>query len=147
MKLHTYQYGQAARLPGLSIGVTRHLPRGVNRRDYASAGYFEIWLPLLAPSAKLLAAHRQGALPFKTFAARYRAEMKRPEPRQTIRLLAAVAMRQPVKLGCFCADPKQCHRSLLASLIADAAGEISQPGATEPRSYASPACLMPEIED
>ena len=37
----TYRYGEALGLPGLSIGATHYLPRGVRKTDYAKKGYFD----------------------------------------------------------------------------------------------------------
>ena len=144
--IHTYRYGESGARPGLSIGVTRHPPRGIPRTEYASRGYFQVWLPLLGPSAPLLAAIRRGSLSFETFARRYRTEMNRPEPRQVIRLLAFLARRKRLNLGCYCADASRCHRTLLAALIE---AEVRNDAPVEPEapSFASPACSMPEIED
>src|SRR5690606_11391027 len=102
MAVYTYRYGEAGKLPGLSIGVTRHLPRGVKKTEYSSRGYFNVWLPNLAPSAELVDGYLHGSLSFARFEARYRKELKRPEARHTIDLLAAVAQNQRINLGCFC---------------------------------------------
>jgi len=161
MSVHIYRYGEGGgRRPGLSIGVTRHGPRGVRREVWAREGYFDVWLPLLAPSRELLGALKQGAITFARFSARYRAEMRRPEPRQVIRMLAAVARRQRINLGCFCADPARCHRTLLRELIEN---ETTDPEPRERRESgedascgrepgeetvcASPPCFLLEIED
>jgi uncharacterized protein YeaO (DUF488 family) len=148
MNVHTYRYGEAAALPGLSIGVTRRAPRGVKRADYGRLGYGQAWLPVLGPSPALLKAYQQGDITFSTFARRYRAEMKRPEPREVIRLLGLLARTQRINLGCFCAEPQHCHRTLLAELVtaAMAAAEATEAN-PEPIVFASPACSMPEIED
>lgn len=146
MNLRTYCYRDAADRSGLSIGVSRHLPRGVSRSDYAARGYFHVWLPLVAPSAALVAAYRRRDVTFAQFAAAYRREMTRAAPRQAIRLLAAVAQGQPVNLGCFCADTAACHRTVLADLIREAGTERSPENPARPEFF-SPACSMPEIED
>jgi uncharacterized protein YeaO (DUF488 family) len=114
----TYRYGEGKLPAGLCLGVTRQVPRGVKRADYAARGYFDLWLPLLAPSQPLVTAFKKDGLPFAGFARRYRAEMRRPEARQAIQLLAAVARHQPVNLGCFCRDAERCHRSVLQALVA-----------------------------
>lgn len=117
-----YRYGESAGLPGLTLGVAHYPPRGVRKTDYAARGYFEVWTPLVAPSSGLVAAFHGDEIDFKTFARRYRTEMKRPESRHTIELLAAIAKREPINLGCYCEDENRCHRSLLRELIAEAAG-------------------------
>jgi uncharacterized protein YeaO (DUF488 family) len=146
MTLRTYQYGHRGRLDGLAIGVAREVPRGVRKADYATRGYFDVWLPLLAPSRELFTSYRRGEIPFKTFAREYRAQMRSPEAKQVIRLITAISRMQPVNLGCFCEDESQCHRSVLKELIIVAASEL--PSAEPPAGsiLASPPCFMPEIE-
>lgn len=112
-----YRYGQGCHAGGLWIGVTRWPPRGVPRDDYWRRGYFELRLPLLAPSAELLQGFQRGRMTWAQFARRYRCEMAAAAPRQAIALLAAAARRTPVHLGCFCADPARCHRTLLAEFV------------------------------
>ncbi|OAM90047.1 DUF488 family protein [Termitidicoccus mucosus] len=153
LKLHTYRYGDAGGLPGLALGVARFLPRNIRREDYAARGYFDVWLPLLAPSRELVAAYRKGSIDHETFASRYRKEMKEGAPAQVIRLLAAQAARTRINLGCFCEDASRCHRSVLAALIQESAS--ASPGHPPPASvialpsskFSSPACSMPEIKD
>jgi uncharacterized protein YeaO (DUF488 family) len=144
MNLNIYRYGQPNQGPGLHVGVTRYLPRGVRREDYARLGYFDVWIPLLAPNRELLAAYLKGSVSHTKFVSQYRSEMREPAARQLIRLLAATASRQPVHLGCFCADPARCHRSLLRDLVIAAAADLPKrsPKAGE---FFSPACAMPEI--
>ncbi len=146
MSASTYRYGQSRQHGGLRIGVTRHVPRGVPRCEYSARGYFDVWFPTLAPSAALLADLRHGRVAFAVFARRYRAEMRRPEPRQAIQLLAAVGRAQPISLGCFCDDENRCHRAILKQLIDEAEGALP-PLEARPARFASPACSMPEIED
>lgn len=116
----SYRYG-SPRKPGegLRIGSARHLPRGVKRIDWQRGNYFDTWLPLVAPTADLVAAFKREEIDFGTFARRYRAQMKAPEARHVIDLLAAVARRQPISVGCFCEDESLCHRSILRGLIAE----------------------------
>lgn len=148
MSIHIYRYGESQKLPGLSIGVTRQAPRGVRKEERASRGYFEVWLPMLGPSRELLGSFRKKEISFTTFARRYRTEMKRPEARQVISLLAALAQKQRINLGCFCENPDQCHRSLLRDLVAAELPEKSAADATgENPGFASPPCYLPEFFD
>lgn len=125
---------------GLRIGVARHAPRGVRREDRARLGHFDLWLPLLAPSPALLRAYRHEGLSFAAFARRYRAEMRAPACRQVIALLAWLSRELRFSLGCPCADPARCHRSLLRALIAESAHAL--PCEPPPRRrLASPVCL------
>jgi uncharacterized protein YeaO (DUF488 family) len=121
MKLSTYRLGtpRAAR-EGLRVGTVRYLPRGVPQSEWAAGGYFDVWLPVLAPSAELMRAFKHEGLDAKTFFARYRREMARTDPRQVIALLAALAGRTPLAIGCYCEDEARCHRSALVELIREA---------------------------
>ena len=115
-----YRYGSPRqRGEGLRIGAARHLPRGVKRGDWQRGNYFDTWLPLVAPTADLVAAFKHEQITFPAFARRYRAQMKAPEARHVIDLLAAVARSQPISVGCFCEDESRCHRSILRALIAE----------------------------
>lgn len=106
---------------GLRIGTVRYLPRGVRKQDYAKQDYFDVWLPSLAPSRELLTQLKNGELPLSRFFARYRSEMSQTEPHQIILLLAELAKRTPLSVGCYCEDELQCHRSVLLELICKAA--------------------------
>ncbi len=142
-----YRYGspRAAR-EGWRVGVARHLPRGVRRGNWRKLGHFDLWLPLLAPSAELVKAYRGGEIAWAVFARRYRAEMKKPECRQVIDLLAGFSLAMPFSLGCFCEDESRCHRSLLQRLILDSPaakqGLPPLPGLPESAErFVSPVCL------
>jgi uncharacterized protein YeaO (DUF488 family) len=135
MHLRTYRYGEARGLTGLSVGVTRQVPRGVKKEDYVRGGYFDVWLPMLSPSKELVAGYMGGKIPWQDFAKRYRKEMSGPDARSVIRLIAAMAAKHPVNLGCFCEDESRCHRSLLYEL---AMAEAEERGG-------SPPCDMPEV--
>jgi uncharacterized protein YeaO (DUF488 family) len=79
-----------------------------------------VWLPNLAPSEALLkqglAARDDKA--WRRFAARYRAEMARPESARVLDLLAALSTSADFSVGCYCADERRCHRSVLRALLA-----------------------------
>jgi uncharacterized protein YeaO (DUF488 family) len=127
LALSTFQIGSPAkREAGLRIGVTRRPPRGVPQARWQVEGYFDVWFPVLAPSATLLkwihAQNLDNPAKRRAFFDRYEREMLgRLESRQAIRLLAAVAARTPISLGCFCHDENRCHRSRLRELIERAA--------------------------
>jgi len=145
--LTTYRYGSSrSRDELLRLGVARQLPRGIRKTDYQKRGYFDVWMPLLAPSPGLVKEYRHGKIPFRTFASRYRKEMKSPEARHVISLVAAMLPFCPVSLGCFCEDESRCHRSLLAELVwaeAKARGAAFAAGSTpgeERERFTSPVC-------
>lgn len=105
---------------GLRIGTVRRPPRGVPKQDYARRDFFDVWLPLLAPSEGLLREVKTagpGAHSWRTFARRFRAEMKQPEAARTLDLLAALSHTTELSVGCYCADESHCHRAILRELL------------------------------
>lgn len=147
MSASTYRYATPRQAgEGLRIGVTRYPPRGVRREDWQRRGYFDLRLPLLAPSAALLKGYRAGRTPWAVFARRYRAEMKQPACQQMIAVLAAFSETTPFSIGCYCADETRCHRSLLLPLILAARAD-SPATAEEAATFASPPCYLAEMGD
>src|SRR5262245_38314704 len=102
---------------GLRIGTTRYPPRGVPRSRWKKDHYFDVWFPAVAPSVKLLRSIHKTGLDDpkvrKRFFNAYRRELKRPPASHAVRLLAALAGKTPIAVGCFCADETRCHRSVL----------------------------------
>jgi uncharacterized protein YeaO (DUF488 family) len=124
LKLRTYRYGSPRkRGEGLRIGVTRYLPRGVAKKDYAKGDYLDTWLPVVAPSKELLKWYKEKERTPEEWAKRYAKEMAETDPRQVIKLLAELAKTTPIAIGCYCEDESRCHRSLLYELIQKAAQE------------------------
>jgi uncharacterized protein YeaO (DUF488 family) len=107
---------------GLRIGTVRRPPRGVPKAEIASRGFYDVWLPDLAPSEELLKEGRAaaGALEsdWRRFVRRYRAEMGRPEKTRLLDLLAALSRQTDFSIGCYCVDESRCHRSVLRELLA-----------------------------
>jgi uncharacterized protein YeaO (DUF488 family) len=116
---------------GLRIGTVRRPPRGVPKAEIATRGFYDVWLPELAPSEALLASGRIAAdeRQWRAFVRHYRAEMKAPEKRHLLDLLAALSHVTELAVGCYCADERHCHRSLLSELLAAHGAEIVAPGA------------------
>lgn len=111
-----------ARDEGLRLGTVRRPPRGVKKSDYARLDYYDVWLPDLAPTQALVSwalSKPWTDARWKQFARRYRAEMRRPEARRLLLLLAALSRQTNVSVGCYCDDETRCHRSLLGELLAE----------------------------
>jgi uncharacterized protein YeaO (DUF488 family) len=104
---------------GLRLGTVRRPPRGVPKSKFASGNWYDVWFPLLAPSAATLKLGRRAATDadWRRFGKRYRAEMKRPEASQALDLLAALSHEANFSVGCYCEDEARCHRSLLRDLL------------------------------
>ena len=111
---------------GLRILVARFRGRGVPTSRY------DVWMPSLGPSERTLRALQKGAVSWKAFSKRYRAELfldgpidkrsrtiKNHGQKFTLRLIKRLAQRGNVTLLCHCAeDERQCHRHVLRALIA-----------------------------
>ncbi len=113
---------------GLRIGTVRRPPRGVKKEEYASKNIYDVWFPNLAPSEALLQASfpMKDDKSWKTFKRRFMAEMKQPEARRDLDLLAALSHQTNFAIGCYCEDEFHCHRSLLRELLEQRGAEIKE---------------------
>jgi len=117
-----------ARGEGLRIGTVRRPPRGVPKAQFASRDYYDVWLPEVAPSDPLVTMARNAGdrdSVWRSFARRYRAEMKRPGASHVLDLLAALSHTDDLSLGCYCEDERRCHRSVLRELLAERRARIA----------------------
>jgi uncharacterized protein YeaO (DUF488 family) len=128
MPIHIVRLGTArARDEGLRLGTVRRPPRGVKKEDYARRNFYDAWLPELSPSQALVTwamSEPWTDRRWKTFAKRYRAEMREPAAQRLIALLAALSAYTNFSVGCYCEDESRCHRSLLRELLADAGATL-----------------------
>ena len=106
---------------GLRIGTVRRPPRGVPKTAIATRNFYDVWLPALAPSEALLKRIKPDDVEkhWHTFMRRYLAEMKQPEARRLLDLLAALSQQTNFAVGCYCADEARCHRSILRELLVE----------------------------
>jgi len=125
----------STRLPGegLRLGTVRRPPRGVPKEEYASRDFYDVWLPTLAPSEALLKDARAALADgdekaWKSFVRRYRTEMKSPDARAVLDVLAALSHQTNFAVGCYCADESRCHRSVLRELLAERGASIEASG-------------------
>lgn len=104
---------------GLRIGTVRRPPRGVRRQETASRDFYDVWFPLLAPSAETMGAFRKemSDAAWGRFTRAYHREMARPDASHALDLLAALSRRTDLAVGCYCEDERRCHRSLLRGLL------------------------------
>jgi uncharacterized protein YeaO (DUF488 family) len=108
-----------ARGEGLRLGTVRRPPRGVPKAEHASRDFYDVWLPDLAPSDRLVKQALQATdeRAWRSFVKRYRSEMKRPEAARLLALLAALSHRTDFSVGCYCSEEHRCHRSVLRALL------------------------------
>ena len=110
---------------GLRILATRFRGRGL------PAGRYDVWMPSLGPSERLLRAVQAGGISWPRFATEYRAELFKDGPidadcpsiknhgqKFTLRLIKWLARSGHVTLMCHCdEDEEHCHRHVLQKLI------------------------------
>jgi uncharacterized protein YeaO (DUF488 family) len=104
---------------GTRLGTVRRPPRGVPKADFARLDWYDVWFPVLAPSAALMKV-AQAARTDKQWAAffrKYRTEMAAPAASQSLDVLAALSGHANLSLGCYCENEHRCHRSQLRELL------------------------------
>ena len=113
---------------GLRILATRFRGRGLSTERY------DVWMPSLGPSEKLLRQVLSGKLAWPKFLKLYREELftdgrvdarnrtiKNHGQKFALRLIKRLAESQNVTLMCHCAeDARQCHRYELLKVISRA---------------------------
>jgi len=106
---------------GLRVGTVRRPPRGIPKPEYATRDIFDVWFPNLAPSEALLKEFFPVTddASWRRFRRAYLAEMRTPAARHELDLIAALSHHADLSVGCYCADPDRCHRSLLRDLLAE----------------------------
>jgi uncharacterized protein YeaO (DUF488 family) len=110
---------------GLRILATRFRGRGM------PASRYDVWMPSLGPSERLLNSAQTGKITWAQFAREYRAEMFMDGPidarsrtiknhgqKFTLRLIEQLSRNAAVTLLCHCAEEQPCcHRHLLRKII------------------------------
>jgi uncharacterized protein YeaO (DUF488 family) len=110
---------------GLRILVARFRGRGV------PASRYDVWMPSLGPSERVLRRVQDGAISWAQFSKQYRKELfldgpidarsrtiKNHGQKFTLRLIGRLARQGQVTLLCHCAEEEQrCHRHILRALI------------------------------
>jgi uncharacterized protein YeaO (DUF488 family) len=122
MAIRIVRLGSArAAAEGLRLGTVRRPPRGVRKADYARRDYYDVWLPELAPSAKVIAR----ASDWPRFVKAYRREMDAPAAQRLLELLARLSHHANFSVGCYCEHEERCHRSILRKLLAEHGARIA----------------------
>jgi len=57
---------------------------------------------------------------------RYLAEMKRPDARHVLEVLALLSHTADFAIGCYCEDETRCHRTLLKGLLKERGAELAR---------------------
>jgi uncharacterized protein YeaO (DUF488 family) len=112
---------------GLRLGTVRRPPRGVPKSEFAKRDFYDVWLPMLSPSAGLVTQAQAAGddKAWNAFRRKFNAEMAQPEPARVLDLLAALSHQTSFSMGCYCQDERRCHRSVLRELLAQRGAEIA----------------------
>jgi uncharacterized protein YeaO (DUF488 family) len=104
---------------GTRLGTVRRPPRGVPKQDFARRDYYDVWFPVLAPSADLMKSAQDAETDrhWAAFFRKFRSEMNAPAAAQSLDVLAALSKHANFSLGCYCEDESRCHRSQLRALL------------------------------
>ena len=105
---------------GLRLGTVRRPPRGVPKTEFAKRDYYDVWLPELSPSAKLI---KSAHVDWEKFATRYRQEMRGQE--HLLVLLAQLSRESHFAVGCYCEDESRCHRSILREILVEHGARVA----------------------
>ena len=112
---------------GPRFGTVRRPPRGVKKDEFATRDYFDLWLPDLSPTQALVSwaqASPWTDARWATFARKYRAEMRQPEPARLIGAFALLSKQADFSVGCYCEDETRCHRAVLRDLLIEAGADV-----------------------
>jgi uncharacterized protein YeaO (DUF488 family) len=111
---------------GLRIGTVRHPPRGIRKTEYASKNFYDVWLPVLAPSATAVkrALSARSEREWQRFVKKYRSEMAATQTRTMLDVLAALSHQTNFSVGCYCAEESRCHRSVLLQLLVERGAHV-----------------------
>lgn len=127
MPVHIVRLG-SPRQPGegTRIGTVRRPPRGVPKSEYATRDFYDVWFPLLSPSAETVkrAQEATSTAEWNAFVRQFRREMAQPEASRALDLLAALSHGATFSVGCYCEDEARCHRSVLRELLAERGAAI-----------------------
>jgi uncharacterized protein YeaO (DUF488 family) len=120
MALRIVRLGSArAADEGTRIGTVRRPPRGVPKTQFASGNWYDVWFPVLAPSAETMKLGQAAVTDqdWAAFTRKYKTEMAAPEAEHALNLLAAMSHGANFSVGCYCENEARCHRSLLRDLL------------------------------
>jgi len=115
---------------GPRLGAVRRPPRGVPKAEFAKRDFYDAWLPMLSPTADLVAQALQAQKDhderaWAQFERRFRAEMKEPDASHLLDALAVMSRSAAFSLGCYCEDERWCHRSVLRALLHERGAAIA----------------------
>jgi len=127
MSIRIVRLGTArAKDEGPRLGTVRRPPRGVPKAEFSSGNWYDVWFPVLAPSAELMktAFAAENEKQWATFFRKFRSEMNAPAASQSLDVLATLSKDGNFSLGCYCEDESHCHRSQLRALLLERGAQV-----------------------
>jgi uncharacterized protein YeaO (DUF488 family) len=111
---------------GTRLGTVRRPPRAVPKTEFARRDYYDVWFPVLAPSAGLMKQAQQAKTgkQWAAFFRKFRAEMSAPAAAQSLDVLAALSQHANLAVGCYCENEERCHRSQLRALLLERGAKV-----------------------
>jgi uncharacterized protein YeaO (DUF488 family) len=112
---------------GTRIGTVRRPPRGVPKKQFASANWYDVWFPVLAPNPETvkLALEATDDKAWAKFVKKYKSEMAEPVAEHSLSLLATLSHTANFSVGCYCENEARCHRSVLRGLLAQRGAKLA----------------------
>ena len=101
---------------GTRISVmSRHtLNDGITPHPQINSSSYDLWLPNLAPPAKLLGDYYKRGLPFEQFKEQYLSYINQHNIQIEVRYIAKKSVDSIITLLCIEESPEHCHRKILA---------------------------------
>ena len=101
---------------GLRISVmSRHtLNDGITPHPQINSSSYELWLPNLAPPARLLGDYYKRGLPFEQFKEQYLSYINQHTAQIKVRYIAKKSVDSVITLLCIEESPEYCHRKILS---------------------------------
>jgi uncharacterized protein YeaO (DUF488 family) len=98
----------------------------VPRSDFAKRNFYDVWLPTLSPSAKLVAQAlaAKDLRDWKKFERAFLKEMNKGDASKVLDVLAALSHQAHFSIGCYCEIEDRCHRSVLRALLQKRGAEL-----------------------
>ena len=111
---------------GPRLGTVRRPPRGVPKAEFSSGNWYDVWYPVLAPSADLMktAFAAKTDKQWAAFFRKFRTEMNAPAASQSLDVLTTLSKDADFSLGCYCEHESRCHRSLLRALLLERGAKV-----------------------
>lgn len=98
---------------GTRVLVDRLWPRGLAKANAA----IDEWCKDIAPSTELRKWYSHDPARFEEFSRRYRAELKAPQPAESLAHLRALAKSRPLTLLTATREPKISEAAVLADMV------------------------------